>query len=63
MADMASKGRSLQGVRHHKAKLTDEDVRAIRADARMQIELADIYGVTQGLIGMIKRREVWTHLD
>lgn len=62
MADMASKGRSLQGERHHKAKLTEADVRAIRADGRMQIHIADAYGVTQGLIGMIKRGEVWTHL-
>lgn len=63
MADMATKGRSLQGARHHKAKLTGEDVIAIRSDARMQIEIAESYGVTQGLIGMIKRREIWTHLD
>lgn len=63
MADMASKGRSLQGVRHHKSKLTDDDVRTIRTDSRMQIELAEVYGVTQGLIGMIKRREIWTHLE
>lgn len=63
MADMATKGRSLQGVRHHKAKLADADVIAIRADTRMQIELAEIYGVTQGLIGMTKRREIWAHLD
>jgi len=63
MADMATKGRSLQGTRHHKAKLTDDDVRAIRADCRMQIEIAPAYGVTQGLIGMIKRGEVWKHLE
>ena len=63
MADMAMKGRSLQGVKHHKAKLNDAEVRAIRLDGRMQIELAEAYGVTQGLIGMIKRREIWSHLD
>lgn len=63
MADMATKGRSLQGARHHKSKLTDDDVHAIRADDRLQIEIAAAYGVTQGLVGMIKRREIWTHLD
>lgn len=62
MADMVAKGRSLQGERHHKAKLRDDDVRAILADDRMQIEIAAAYGVTQGLVGMIKRREIWTHL-
>ena len=62
MADMVAKGRSLTGERHPKAKLTDDDIRAIRADGRMQIELAEVYGVTQGLIGMIKRGEIWTHV-
>lgn len=63
MADMVSKGRSLRGERHHKSKLSEDDVRAILADGRMQIEIAAAYGVTQGLIGMIKRREIWKHLD
>lgn len=62
MADMAAKGRSLQGERHHKSKLTDDEVRAIRADGRMQIEIAEAFGVTQGLVGMIKRGELWKHV-
>lgn len=62
MADMAAKGRSMRGERHHKAKLTEDDVRAIRADARMQIDIAAAFGVTQGLVGAIKRGELWTHI-
>jgi hypothetical protein len=61
--DKVAKRRHLFGMGHHKAKLTDDDVRTIRADGRMQIELAAAYGVTQGLIGMIKRREIWAHIE
>lgn len=62
VADMVAKRRHRFGVRHHKAKLSDDEVRAIRSDPRMQIDIADEYGVTQGLIGMIKRGEIWTHV-
>lgn len=60
--DMVQKRRHMFGERHHKSKLSEEDVIAIRADPRMQIEIAAAYGVTQGLIGMIKRREIWRHI-
>lgn len=60
--DKVVKRRHIFGASHHKSKLSDDDVRAIRADPRMQIEIAPDYGVTQGLIGMIKRGEIWTHL-
>lgn len=61
--DKVSKRRHVFGEGHHKAKLTDDQIRAIRADTRMQIEIAPAYGVTQGLIGMIKRREIWSHIE
>lgn len=63
VADMVAKRRHMYGEGHHKAKLSDDQVRAIRTDQRRQVEIADDYGVTQGLVGMIKRREVWTHLE
>ncbi len=49
------------------AKLTEDDVRAIRATyvpgcrTHGQSALARRYGVTQPLIGMIVRRELWAH--
>ncbi len=61
--DKVAKRRHLFGTGHHKAKLTDDDVRMIRADGRMQIVLAEAYEVTQGLIGMIKRRKIWSHIE
>lgn len=60
--DKVAKRRHIFGEGHHKSKLTDDQIRAIRADTRMQIEIAPDYGVTQGLVGMIKRGEIWTHL-
>ena len=61
--DKVAKQRHLFGETHRMAKLTDGDVRAIRADARMQVEIALTYGVTQGLVGMIKRGVIWKHIE
>lgn len=57
--------RSLQGARHHKAKLSDLDVRAIRkmyAEGMTQVQLASIYGVYQTTISLIVRRKGWKHI-
>lgn len=60
------RGRAV-GERHHRAKLTADDVRAIRAryaaGERTQVQLAAEYGVRQTTISMIILRRVWTHLD
>ena len=50
------------GEQHGRSKLTEEQVRAIRADARSQRVIAKEYGVTQRNISMIKRRESWKHI-
>jgi hypothetical protein len=44
-------------------KLTENWVRAIRADARTNRLIADDYGVSKSMIAMIKRREAWAHVD
>lgn len=62
MADMAAKGRSTQGERHPKHKLTDEQVRAIRLDPRLQREIAAEYGVAAPVISQIKSRKLWAHV-
>lgn len=46
-------------------KLTDDDVRDIRAllaKGSKQRDIAKIYGVSQGTIGSIKTGRSWTHV-
>lgn len=64
MADKECKGRGNQpkGERHGNAKLTEENVRSIRASSETLKTLAVRYGVTFGLISHIKRGRAWTHI-
>lgn len=55
----------LRGARNGSARLTDDDVRAIRsryAGGETQVVLAEAFSVSQPLISQIVRRKVWTHL-
>jgi hypothetical protein len=52
-----------QGAAHPKAKLTDDDVRAIRASTERGIRLAERYGVTATLISNSRQRKVWKHVE
>lgn len=60
--DMDRRGRRRIGERHPSAKLTEDDVRAIRKDNRTLVSIAADYGVTFALIGAIKRRRIWKHV-
>jgi len=62
--DKAEKGRAsrLPGESHGRAKLTEADVHAIRADSRYQRVIAAEYGVSLGQISKIKNRKLWTHI-
>lgn len=55
------------GEQHTQAKLTEPQVREIRARAaaakRCCARLAREYGVSNGLIIMIVKRKIWTHLE
>jgi len=66
-ADKLTHGTRPLGERHGMAKLTEETVQAIRAEYALgevrQYELAQRYGVTTSLIGMVVRGRGWTHLD
>ncbi len=63
MADMLrKKRRNVKGARNGAAKLTEEQVIAIRGDRRRQIDIASDFGVGQSVISAIKRRERWQHL-
>lgn len=61
-ADMAAKGRAVQGVRQHCAKLTPDAVRKIRSlgDAGMpQREVASRFGIAQSTARDIIIRRSW----
>lgn len=64
MKDKMSKGRGnhLVGSLHPRSKLTEQDVIAIRADSRKQIEIAAAYGIKQAQVSEIKRRVAWSHI-
>lgn len=74
IADMDRKGRrgttagypGLKGSRNPRAKLTKREVLEIRkmypASVASQSVLAEMFGVSQTLIGFIVRRNVWSHV-
>jgi len=62
--DMDEKGRRVvtRGEACTQAKLTENDVLAIRDDQRPYPEIAEGYGVSVPLICMVKRRKIWKHV-
>lgn len=65
-ADMARKGRAARGERNSAAKLTAEDIAAIRqawANGETQTSIAKRYPVGQTMISEIVLRHCWRHLD
>ena len=50
------------GAANPRAKLTDDVVRAIRADGRVQRVVAEDYGVSPSTVSLIKLRKIWTHV-
>jgi DNA-binding transcriptional regulator YiaG len=63
-ADMIRDGTSLRGIKNPTAKLTEEQVRQIRARAaENQQVLAEEYGVCSETISKIILRKRWAHLQ
>ena len=60
-ADKLKHGTSNTGERCNWAKLTKEQVIAIRNDDRLQRVIAEEYGVRQNTISRIKNGTRWTH--
>lgn len=62
--DMHQKGRAnpVRGEQQPTAKLTAQQVKAIRADKRVQRVIAADYGVNQVTISVIKRGATWRHV-
>jgi hypothetical protein len=70
MNDMSLNGTASRGETHTFSKLTEEDVRGIRAEYKRYshsrsntIELASRYGVARNTILDVVRRTRWKHLD
>lgn len=61
--DMVHKGRSARGERNSQAKLTESEVRAIRANSRTQRAIAADYGISDALVSNIKSRKTWGWLS
>lgn len=63
--DKWQKGRAYvhKGETHWSTKLTEDDVRAIRASTEKQRDLAARYGLTQTTISDIRRRKSWAHVE
>lgn len=66
-ADMTTKGRhgltGTKGERHPAAKLTEQQVREIRASSEPLAAAARRYGVCISTISGIRLRRSWKHLD
>lgn len=63
--DMRLKGRGayVRGEQVGNARLTEAEVIAIRADERLQDEIARDYGIAQTTVSAIKRNANWRHLS
>lgn len=55
-------GTARRGEDHTRAKLTERDVKEIRASSALQQDLADRYGVTFSNISAIRLRKSWRHV-
>lgn len=62
MADMVSKRRQAHGRRNPHAKLTEQQVTAIKSATGTQLQIAKQYGVAQGLVSMIKSGRIWKYV-
>ena len=64
MRDMVKKGRPATGIRNgrNNVKLTEEEVKEIRADTRTQREIAESFNVCQMTVCKIKNRTTWKHI-
>lgn len=53
---------SNQGIANGRAKLTEEQVKAIRQDKRTYQKIADEYHITKSTISAIKNYKLWSHV-
>ena len=63
MSDASSKGRISRGSHRPQAKLSEDEIVAIRLSCEKQATLAQRYGVNQSTISRIKRGTLWRYLQ
>lgn len=63
MKDMLQKQRHHHGETHRSHKLTEQDVRDIRASTLSHAELTKMYPVGQSVISRIRARKAWRHVQ
>ncbi len=61
-ADKVAKGRQAKGETNGYHKLTEDDIRAIRAAVGTQEEIAARFGVSQSAVSSVKLRKRWKHV-
>ena len=61
-ADKVKKRRHVFGMKHPRAKLVDQDIIKIKSSSGPHKYIADEYGVSRRLIGMIKQGSIWKHI-
>lgn len=65
-ADKKIHGTQVLGERHHKAKLTERDVRGIRLlgdEGRTYVYIANLYGISESQAALVVKRKSWSWLD
>jgi hypothetical protein len=62
MKDRNAKGRQARGVRHSKARLSEDDVRFIRSSNLTTIALGKMFNINHGSISAIRTRKNWKHV-
>lgn len=60
--DCIAKGRLQRGAKHYRAKLTEDQVRAIRKDPRPSRVIGPEYGIRQGTVCWIRSGKGWKHV-
>jgi hypothetical protein len=67
MRDASRKGRikngGREGTKNAKARLTEDNVRAIRSASGTLHEIAERFGVKHAIIGKIRTKKAWTHIE
>lgn len=56
------RGRTLKGSETAQAKLTEDDILAIRSSPETGVYLSQHYGVSRATISLILNRKVWKHI-